>query len=108
MGDVVRLRPGAPDSSIYSEEIFQDPWALREPTETGYRPGPVTLSVQQARAIDRDIRHLDAVMARASDAMAISTILLTICGDDVAQCERAAQVIGDWLRTGRYEMGRLR
>jgi hypothetical protein len=52
------------------------------------------------RAIDRDIRHLDAVMSRARDVEAISTILSTICGAEVGPAERAARAIALWLRTG--------
>lgn len=87
MGDVVALRPGARDSSNYRLPEWP-------------HPRTVTITIAQARAIDRDIRHLDAVMERARDVAAISTILSTICGANVYAAEKAARAIGKWLAAG--------
>ena len=87
MGDVVVLRPEARVSSSY--HLPDWPHAQR-----------LTLSIEQARAIDRDIRHLDAVMERARDVATISTILSTIYGVEAAEDERVARAIGTWLRSG--------
>jgi hypothetical protein len=94
MGDVVELRPGDPVRSNYRcpESIF----AAAETLGTS-----IAISVQHARAIDRDIRHLDAVIARVNDVAMISTMLSTICSADRAAAERVARAIGNWLRTGR-------
>src|SRR5712664_3495742 len=80
MGDVVAL-PRTPARNSFS------PWNGIRPTWP--HPRQVTITIEHARAIDRDIRHLDAVMERARDIEAISTILSTICG-----AERAARPNG--------------
>lgn len=90
MDNVVALRPYERASSTCSSVLPAWP-----------HPRTVTLSIEQARAIDRDIRHLDAVMARARDTTAISTILSTTCGTETAAAEHAARAIGKWLATGR-------
>jgi hypothetical protein len=91
MGDVVAL-PGATAANFCSPSKCIPAWP---------HPRKVTISIEQARAIDRDIRHLDAVMNRARDVKAISTILSTTCGVEASGAERAARAIGLWLRTGR-------
>jgi hypothetical protein len=91
MGDVVAL-PGTPARNSFS------PWNGIRPTWP--HPRQVTITIEHARAIDRDIRHLDAVMERARDIATISTILSTICGAERGAAERAARAIGLWLRTG--------
>jgi hypothetical protein len=91
MGNVVALRPG-------------DPGSLNCPSLPNWpHPRNVTLTIEQCRAIDRDRRHLDAVMERVRDVTAISTMLSTICGDrdDGITNRRAARAIGRWLATGR-------
>ena len=93
MGDVVALRPPAPSSSFRSNDILPD-WP---------HPRRVNLTIEQARAIDRDIRHLDAVMARARDVTAISMILSMTCGVEGSGAERAARAIQRWLSTGRIK-----
>jgi hypothetical protein len=60
-------------------------------------PRTITITIEHARAIDRDIWHLDSVMARARDVATISAIVSTICGAEV----RAARAIGIWLSTAR-------
>jgi hypothetical protein len=93
MGDVVAL-PWTPAANSFSPSngILPD-WP---------HPRTVTISIDQARAIDRDMRHLAAVMERARDLTTISTILSTTCGANTYAAEKAARKIGDWLRTGRY------
>ena len=93
MGDVVAIRPrqSAPSSSFLSNDILPD-WP---------HPRRVNLSIEQARAIDRDIRHLDAVMERARDIATISMILSTTCGVDVVPAAHAARAMQRWLSTGR-------
>ena len=96
MGDVVALRPRqpAPNSSFLSNDILPD-WP---------HPRRVNLTIEQARAIDRDIRHLDAVMERARDVATISMILSTTCGvDDIPSAERAARAMQRWLSSGRIK-----
>jgi len=78
--------------------------ALR--TNSNYRsavaPQRIMLSIEQMRAIDRDIRHLDAVMARMRDVTAIRTILSTTCGARRDRAyDRAARALGRFLSTGR-------
>jgi hypothetical protein len=94
MGDVVELNP---EHGVSSNFRLPD-WP---------HPRKVTFSIEQARAIDRDIRHLDAVMERARDMATISTIVSTICGAETAAqrmaCAKAALAIGKWLSTGRFE-----
>jgi len=90
MGDVVVLRPETRVSSNYHLPDWPHPRRL-------------TLSIEQARAIDRDIRHLDAVMERARDIGTISTILSTTCGVDVVPAARAAHAIQRWLSSGRIK-----
>lgn len=91
MGDVVTLtRRGDRDSSNYRLPDWPHPRKL-------------TLSIEQARAIDRDIRHLDAVMARARDLTAISMILSMTCGVDGDAGIIAARAIGRWLSSGRID-----
>jgi hypothetical protein len=63
-------------------------------------PGTITISIGQARMIERDLRRLDAVMTRARDARALSMIVSTICGVNSGPAERAARAIGLWLRAG--------
>ena len=88
MGEIVELRPGDGVSSNYRLPEWP-------------QPRQVTISIEQMRAIDRDVRHLDEVIQRVRDVRTISTIVSTICGADRAEVERAAQTISMWLRTGR-------
>jgi hypothetical protein len=94
MGDVVAL-PRTTAANFSSPSKCIPAWP---------HPRKVTISIEQARAIDRDIRHLDAVMNRAQDVKAISMILSTICGAEALAAERAARAIGTWLRTGRQNI----
>jgi hypothetical protein len=88
MGDVVRLKPS---SNCRWHGLPEWP-----------HPRQIILSIEQARAIDRDIRHLDDVMARSRDLTAISMILSMTCGiDDEGAAQRAARAIGRWLSSGR-------
>ncbi len=64
-------------------------------------PRVVTLSIDQARAIDRDIRHLDDVMTRVNDTRTLSTIVSMICGADGKTAAAAARAINSWIRTGQ-------
>jgi hypothetical protein len=91
MGDVVAL-PGTAARNSFC------PWNGIRPTWP--HPRQVTITIEHARAIDRDIRHLDAVMARAWDTTAISTILWTICGVERDAADKAARKLAEWLRTG--------
>jgi hypothetical protein len=88
MGDVVALRPGDGTSSNYRLPDWP-------------HPRKITLTIKQARSIDRDLRHLDAVMERALDTRAISTILSTICGVEDKAANIGARVLQRWLSTGR-------
>src|ERR1700719_2119291 len=97
MDNVVELRPHERASSTYSRVLPDWP-----------HPRKVTFSIEQARAIDREIRHLEDVMERARDMATISTIVSTICGAETAAqrmaCARAALAIGKWLSTGRRDV----
>jgi hypothetical protein len=97
MDNVVELRPHERASSTYSRVLPEWP-----------HPRRVSFSIEQARAIDRDIRHLDDVMERARDMATISTIVSTICGAETAAqrmaCAKAALAIGRWLSTGRRDV----
>jgi hypothetical protein len=98
MGDVVVL-----DRATAGNFFFRSSAIL----PAAPHPRTVTISIKQARAIDRDIRHLDAMMARTRDVAAISIILSTIYGPErlsksnAYAGEKAARVIGMWLRTGQ-------
>lgn len=102
MGDVVAIKlrkRGSPDSSSCRLAVAPA-WPQRRHT---------TLTIEQARAIDRDLRHLDTVMARARDLKTISTILsialadgrspLRTCGAD-----RAARALNRFLVSGRTDV----
>jgi hypothetical protein len=92
MGDVVALPSGTAGNSSFPSNDILPAWP---------HPRHVTLSIESLRQVDRDIRHLDAVMARARDVATISAILSTIYGANSYAADRAARKIGDWLRTGR-------
>jgi acyl dehydratase len=56
------------------------------------------IPVAQARTIDRNIHHLDAVMARARNAATSSMIRLTICGTEAAAAvSRGHKIVADSL-----------
>jgi hypothetical protein len=88
MGDVVALRPGDGTSS----NCRLPDWP---------HPRKITLTIEQARAIERDIRHLGAVMERARDIRAISMILSTFCGVEDKDADLGARVLQRWVSTGR-------
>lgn len=58
------------------------------------------LTIEEMRAIDRDLRHLDGVMARVRDVKTISTILSTACGTDHA----AARALSRFLIGGQADV----
>lgn len=91
MGAVVAF-PGTAGSSLSLSRSILPAWP---------HPRSVTFSIEEVRAIDRDIRHLDAVMARINDTGRITTILWTICGAEASAADRAARAIGAYLRSGR-------
>ena len=91
MGDVVAHPRATAGNSLSRSNDILPAWP---------HPRTVTISIEQARAIDRDIRHLDSVMERARDVATISTILSTIYGANGYAAEKAARAIGTWLRTG--------
>jgi hypothetical protein len=89
MGAVVAF-PGTDGSSLFPSRSIFPAWP---------HPRSVTLPIETLRAIDRDIRHLDSVMARINDVATISTILSTTCG-----AENAARAVGRFLRSGRVSL----
>ena len=90
MGDVVVLDTARNFSSLSNDILPEWP-----------HPRTVTLSIAQARAIDRDMCHLDAIVRRVNDVRRISQIVSMICSADRAEVERAARMISQWVRTGR-------
>lgn len=83
MGDVLRL----PDSG--------------QPRSSSSASRAVAISVEQLRAIDRNIRHLEAVTARARNADQIADLIAAELGLHPWQCDLAARAIGLYVTTGK-------
>lgn len=83
MGDVLRLPlAGQPRSSSSASRV-------------------VAIDVEQLRAIDRDVRHLEAVTTRARDAEKLADLIAEALGLHPWQCEPAARAIGLYVTTGK-------
>jgi hypothetical protein len=65
------------------------------------RSRPAVLSAEDRNRISRDIRHLEALTARAKDTAAIAELIASAFEVDPIHCRMAAAAIPLYITTGR-------